>query len=142
MTEHDPRDDETIPTPSLWPAGFAIGVACALIGLVVSVPVLILGLLVSLVFGILWVRESARQPSAAAAAPAADDDAHPVETYGRGGFLTAATLGIGGVIGAGVTLPALGFAVLPSFVGDTVENFDVDLGPISNFPQGEYVIAT
>ena len=36
----------------------------------------------------------------------------------------------------------LGFGVLPSFMGEGVETYDVDLGPISNFPEGEYVIAT
>ena len=39
-------------------------------------------------------------------------------------------------------MPVLGFGVLPSFMGEGIETFDVDLGPISNFPQGEYVIAT
>ena len=62
--------------------------------------------------------------------------------YGRAGFLTLATLGLGGVIGAGVMLPSLGFAVLPSFMGEGVETKDVDLGPISNFPEGTFVITT
>ena len=34
----------------------------------------------------------------------------------------------------------LGFAVLPSFTNQ--EEPDVDLGPIENFPEGEFVIAT
>ncbi|MFN8224541.1 MAG: Rieske 2Fe-2S domain-containing protein [Gaiellales bacterium] len=140
MTD-DRRDQETIPTPSLWPAGFAVGVACALVGLFVSVPVLIAGLAVALIFGVLWAVQSARGPVPSAPEAAAGLE-HPPETYGRGAFLTAATVGLGGVIGAGVTLPSLGFAVLPSFVGDSVETHDVDLGPISNYPEGEYVIAT
>ena len=39
-----------------------------------------------------------------------------------------------------VTLPVLGFTVLPSFtnLGET----DADLGPIENFPEGTFVIAT
>ena len=41
-----------------------------------------------------------------------------------------------------MTLPALGFAVLPSFMGEGIETYDVDLGPISNFPEGKFVIAT
>ena len=65
-----------------------------------------------------------------------------LETYGRAGFLTLATIGLGGVIGAGVMLPSLGFAVLPSFTGEGVETNDVDLGPISNFPEGTFVITT
>jgi len=46
------------------------------------------------------------------------------------------------VIGAGITLPPLGFAVLPSFDGEGIKTRDVNLGPITNFPEGEYVIAT
>ena len=60
----------------------------------------------------------------------------------RATFLSLATIGVGGLIGAAVTLPVLGFGVLPSFMGEGVETNDVDLGPISNFPEGEYVIAT
>jgi menaquinol-cytochrome c reductase iron-sulfur subunit len=144
MTEEDRRDEETIPTPSLWPAGFAVGVACALVGLVVSVPVLVIGLIVSLIFGVLWVMDSSRRASAPEPAPpvtVAAEEPH-ADTYGRGAFLTVATLGLGGVIGAVATIPSLGFAVLPSFVGDAVESHDVDLGPLSNFPEGTYVIAT
>jgi len=146
MTQEDRRDEETIPTPSLWPAGFAVGVACALVGLVVSVTILVLGLVVSLIFGVLWVTDSSRRASAPAAEPVAAEEPHAeephAEEYGRAAFLTTATIGLGAVIGAAVSLPSLGFAVLPSFVGDAVESHNVDLGPISNFPEGTYMIAT
>jgi menaquinol-cytochrome c reductase iron-sulfur subunit len=72
---------------------------------------------------------------------AAAEDQH-LETYGRAGFLSLTTIALGGVIGAGVVLPSLGFAVLPSFMGEGVETNDVDLGPISNFPVGTFVITT
>ena len=72
---------------------------------------------------------------------AAAEEQH-LETYGRAGFLTLATIGLGGVIGAAVVLPSLGFAVLPSFTGEGVETNDVDLGPITNFPEGTFVITT
>ena len=39
-------------------------------------------------------------------------------------------------------MPALGFMVLPSFMGEGIETGEVDLGPISNFPEGKYVITT
>jgi menaquinol-cytochrome c reductase iron-sulfur subunit len=65
-----------------------------------------------------------------------------IEAYDRGAFLSVATVGLGAAIGAAVTLPVLGFAVLPSFTGESVETFDVDLGPIANFPVGTYVVAT
>jgi Rieske Fe-S protein len=141
MMEDDRRETETISTPSLWPAGFAVGVACALIGLVVSVPVLVIGLFVAVAFGLLWIRDGSRQAGPAVAETSASVDTHP-ETYDRSAFLTVTTLGLGGVIGAGVALPSLGFAVLPSFVGDRVATHDVDVGPISSFPEGTFVIAT
>jgi len=136
------------------PIGFAIGVACILVGLVISWPAVILGAAVAIVFGLLWIRDAARThapvDSAAAHALAGDApsparaaaEAEHLETYGRAGFLTLATLGLGGVIGAGVVLPSLGFAVLPAFTGEGVRTSPVDLGPISNFPEGTFVIST
>ncbi len=128
--------------PSLWPIGFAVGVALTLIGLVISPLALLAGALVTLLFLVLWVRDVVRskqpEPQAASAEPAAEHH----ESYDRNAFLTVATVGLGATIGAALTLPALGFAVLPAFTGENVESFDVDLGPISNFPEGEFVIAT
>ena len=141
------RDTPHVPAPSLWPIGFAIGVACVLVGLVVSVPALIVGALITLVFGFLWVRDlMGKHPVRSAVS---GEPASTVATAGdvnqnvdRATFLSLATIGVGGLIGAGITLPVLGFGVLPSFVGDGIETNDVDLGPISNFPEGQYVIAT
>jgi Rieske Fe-S protein len=147
--QHDTPD---VPSPSLWPIGFAIGVACILVGLVVSIPVLIVGALIALVFGFLWARDlfSTRPvDSAVAGAPSEGPPKYGAVTAAdlgssvdRATFLSLATIGVGGLIGAGVTLPVLGFGVLPSFMGEGVDTFDVDLGPISNFPEGEFVIAT
>ncbi len=149
--------DDNEPQPShqsLWPIGFAIGIACVLVGLVISWPAAVLGAVVTIAFGLLWIRDTARthrpvdsapahelvgdEPSAARAAA---EEQH-LETYGRAGFLSLATIGLGGVIGAAVTLPSLGFAVLPSFTGEGVESNDVDLGPISNFPEGVFMITS
>ena len=142
------------PGHSLWPIGFAIGIACVLVGLVVSWPAAVLGAAVTIVFGVLWIRDTARSHGPVDSAPAhetvgdtpsparaAAEEEQP-ETVGRAGFLTLATIGLGGVIGAGVTLPSLGFAVLPSFTGQGIKTDDVDLGPISNFPEGTFVIST
>ena len=60
--------------------------------------------------------------------------------YSRSIFLETATLGLGGVIGGLVTLPSLGFAVLPAFESHKAK--DVDLGPMSNFPETKWVVAT
>jgi len=53
------RDDHPhVPGPSLWPVGFAVGIAVLLVGLVVS-PLAIgtLGAVLALSFGFLWVRD-------------------------------------------------------------------------------------
>jgi len=148
--------DDTTQTAghSLWPIGFSIGIAVLLVGLVVSWPAMIVGAALAIVFGLLWVRDASRTHAPVDSAPAhelvgdtpsparaAAEEEH-LETYGRSGFLTLATLGLGGVIGAAVVLPSLGFAVLPSFTGDGVETPSVDLGPITNFPEGTFVITT
>jgi Rieske Fe-S protein len=139
---------------SLWPVGFSVGVALILVGLVVSGWALLLGAAFVIGFGLLWIRDTARshRPVDSTAAHELVDDtpsparaaaeAEHLETYGRAGFLTLATIGVGGIIGAAVTLPSLGFAVIPSFEGEGVESPDVDLGPISNFPEGTFVITT
>jgi Rieske Fe-S protein len=131
-----------VPSPSLWPIGFAIGIACSLVGLIVSFPVLVVGAVITLVFGVLWVRDllTARAETAAATAESAGVEEPEVPTYDRSVFLSAATIGVGAAIGAVVTLPVLGFAVLPAFESEDLP--EVDLGPLSNFPEGKYVIAT
>lgn len=142
-----PYDKPHVPPPSLWPIGFAIGLACLLVGLVVSWPAAVVGAVLAIVFAILWIRDLARAHAPAAPSTAAEPvlaavEEHEPETYGRAGFLSLATIGLGGVIGGAITLPSLGFAVLPSFTGANVQDADVDLGPISSFPEGTFVIAT
>jgi Rieske Fe-S protein len=146
LTEsEDTRNDESPSAPgsSLWPVGFAIGIALALIGLVVSVWVLVAGVLFAVVFGWLWVRDlfKAHGPVAEAAPGAPEEEAaeHAVPTYDRSAFLSASTIGIGAAIGGLVTIPVLGFMVLPSFEKPTTP--EVDLGPITNFPEAKFVIA-
>ncbi len=152
-TSHD--NTPHTPGPSLWPIGFAIGVACLLLGLVISWIVAAIGAVLAVAFGILWARDVTRDvrhevpqiepetravadmPSTAAA-PAAAEEVPPAYTRSR--FLEATTIGLGAAIGAVVTLPVLGFTVLPSFTN--LEETEADLGPIDNFPEGEYVIAS
>ena len=156
MNEHD---QPHLPPPSLWPIGFAAGIACILTGLVVSWVVAAVGAAIAVVFGFLWIRDVTRpvrmpapavepeaRPRAGAPAPTEGRAAMPVmseaevATYPRSTFLSAATLGLGGVITGMVTVPVLGFALLPAFTNQ--EEQDVDLGPIENFPESEFVIAT
>jgi Rieske Fe-S protein len=147
-----------VPGPSLWPIGFAVGVACLLLGLVLdSLLVAGIGLVLAVVLGLLWARDVSRdvrgevpevEPESRAVAdesvkpaPAARAAvAEPLATYSRSRFLEASTIGVGAAIGAIVTLPVLGFTVLPSFTN--LAEDEIDLGPLENFPKDTYVIAS
>ena len=155
---HGPDQHEHAPPPSLWPIGFAIGVAILLTGLVVSWLVVGIGGVIALVFGFLWVRDMLRGedtvPAARAGAgpgigaapavggepalPLASDE--EVDRFPRSRFLEASTLGLGALIGGVITVPVAGFAVLPTFVGDEEDN--VDIGPLDAFPAGEWRVVT
>jgi Rieske Fe-S protein len=146
-------DTPHVPGPSLWPIGFAIGVACLLLGLVVSWVVAVIGAVLTVTFGLLWARDVTREvrgevpeirPETRAvadrAAPTGAVAEEPLPAYTRSRFLEASLIGLSGALGAVLTLPVLGFMVLPSFTN--VEEDEADLGPLDNFPEGEYVIAT
>ena len=152
MQPHD--EHPHVPGPSLWPVGFAVGVVVLLIGLIVSWTIAGLGALVALAFAFLWVRDLttgtplAHAPEveperAAAPAPPADEvepATAPIDRFPRSKFLELSTLGLGGVIGGLVTVPALGFMVAPAFLKQGQK--DHDIGPLTDFPEGKYVIAT
>jgi menaquinol-cytochrome c reductase iron-sulfur subunit len=147
--EERPGDDRPqLPPPSLWPVGFAVGIVCLLVGLVVSWPVAAVGAALALVFGFLWARDVATggrsvggpPPDEPAPDEAAMPEPAPGERFPRSKFLEGATLGLGGVIGGIVTLPAVGFALLPAFVKQHAH--EVDLGPLSEFPENKFVVAT
>ena len=135
------------PAPSLWPLGFAVGLTVTLVGLVIGSWVTAgVGALLMAGFGIVWVRdamngeESLTEVAAPAPAVVVDEEEPELETYGRGTFLGLTTLGLGGVITGLVALPVAGFAVLPAFVGQGSD--DIDIGPIDDYPEGEFVVAT
>jgi Rieske Fe-S protein len=130
----------------------------ALVGLVIS-PLVVApaGGVIALVFGFLWVRdvtagvrapvtvqpetrELADAPPPAAPTPLVAEEAAESDSFPRSKFLEGATLGVGALIGGMVTLPAVGFAILPAFTGQHTHN--VDLGPLDDYPEGKYVIAT
>jgi quinol---cytochrome c reductase iron-sulfur subunit, bacillus type len=143
-------DKPHLPSPSIWPVGFAVGIACTLVGLVVSRPAAIAGVVIAIAFGTLWARDAMRASRAPAvdaeaapeglAAPAVDGEPDEVERYPRNKFLELSTLGLGGVITAVVALPVIGFAVLPAFTDQ--EQATVDLGPMDNFPEGQWIETT
>jgi menaquinol-cytochrome c reductase iron-sulfur subunit len=149
------------PAPTIWPVGFAIGIACILVGLILSPIVIGVGVLLTAVFGFLWIRDvtkgyrtepvqPAEEPSPtsqATAIPAGRGGAGVPEPgegeivrYPRSVFLEAATLGLGGLIGAIVTAPVLGFTILPPFIKQG--HPEIDVGSIDDFPLGKFVIAT
>ncbi|HEY3462735.1 MAG TPA: hypothetical protein VGK62_04690 [Gaiellaceae bacterium] len=163
-TEHESLHEEPhLPSPTLWPIGFAIGIVVVLVGLVIN-PELIssIGAAIAIVFGFLWAREATaelrgqplvveperrgmREAGEGMTAPPADQQGvalPPVAETAvtRSRFLEGATLGLGGVIGGLITVPVAGFALLPSFLSQ--KQHKVDLGPLSAFPLNAWYIAT
>jgi Rieske Fe-S protein len=154
-TEQESLHEEThLPSPTLYPIGFAIGIVVVLVGLIIN-PLLIssIGAAIAIVFAILWAREAtaelrgeqvAVEPERREVEAADQQGFAPVplaETpVSRSVFLEGTTLGLGAAIGALITLPVAGFALLPPFLGQLQHK--IDLGPISNFPLNVWYIAT
>ena len=119
------REHPHVPGPSLWPVGFAVGVVVLLVGIVVSLSIVGVGAIIATIFATLWVRDLVTAPACRAArrrggAARADLDHVPERaqggTFPRSVFLELSTLGLGGVIGGLVTVPALGFMIGPAFL--------------------------
>jgi menaquinol-cytochrome c reductase iron-sulfur subunit len=124
--------------------GFAVGIVCLLVGLVISWWVAALGAGLAIVFGFLWARDVAtREPAAPAPEEVTTDGApelSPGERFPRNKFLEGATLGLGALIGGIVTLPVLGFAIMPSFLKQKAHK--VDIGPLSDFEENQWKVVT
>jgi Rieske Fe-S protein len=149
-TEHE---EAHLPTPTLYPIGFAIGIVVILVGLVID-PVLIssIGAAIAIVFGFLWARDATAElrgqpvaveperreslPNQEVVASVQVDETAVTRSY----FLEGATLGLGAAIGGLITVPVAGFAVLPGFLNQ--KQHKVDLGPLSTFPLGAWFVAT
>jgi Rieske Fe-S protein len=125
--------------PTLAPIVFAIGIAVILAGLVVNLEVIApTGVAITLLAAVAWIRGSGKRSQAQTKTlePATNEG----ERFPRSRLLERATLGLGGLVAAGVALPAIGAAVLPAFSHTKARA--IDLGPIGAFPEGEFVIAT
>jgi Rieske Fe-S protein len=149
-------EQEHLPKPTVWPIGFAIGIAVVLVGLIVNpLWVATIGGAIAIVFGLLWARDAtaelrghpvAVEPERREAAPApigpAVTDGGPAaaDRFPRSKFLEFSTLGIGATIGGVVTVPVAGFALLPPFLGQ--KHHRADLGPVSDFAEGQWYIST
>jgi Rieske Fe-S protein len=163
VTEPHHGDRSHLPGPSLYPIGFAAGIVCILVGLIVNpLVVATIGAVIAIVFGFLWARDATMEyrgvpepieperrevpPTAEAAAipahrgGAAMPEPEPGERFPRSRFLEGATLGLGGVIGGLVTVPALGFMVLPAYVDQGYPS--LDLGPLDNFTEGAWFVTS
>ena len=137
------------PAPSLWPLGFAIGLTVTLVGLVIgSWSAVAVGAVLMVAFGFIWARDvmTAGETPAVVGTPTAaravevEEEEEEEERYGRGTFLGLTTLGLGGVITGLVAVPVAGFAVAPAFVGQGHD--EIDIGPIDDYPEGDFVVAT
>ena len=154
---HEGQGTSHEPTPTIWPVGFAIGIACIFVGLIISHIVLVVGAVLAAIFGFLWIRDATKPfrgeeapapaepppaprqpPGARAAGP--DPGEGEIVRFPRSKFLEATTLGLGGLIGVIVTAPVLGFTVLPPFIKQGHPKIDV--GAIEDFPENKFVIAT
>ena len=57
MDPHRGDESGNHPAPTIWPVGFAVGIACIFVGLILSTIVLAVGAVLTALFGFLWVRD-------------------------------------------------------------------------------------
>ena len=139
MAQNSKLDHQS--APRLAPIAFAVGTAVILVGLVVNLRVIApVGVAITLLAAVGWIRGNRRGSDTTPAPRETETAAGNAEKFPRSRFLERATLGLGGLIAAGVALPAIGAAVLPAFTRTKARA--IDLGPIGAFPEGKFVIAT
>jgi Rieske Fe-S protein len=162
VTEPQHGDRPHLPGPSLYPIGFAAGIACILVGLIVNPKIIVpIGAAIAIVSGFLWARAATKElrgepvhaiepergevvestdapPIPANQGEAAMPEPEPGDRFPRSRFLEFSTLGLGAVIGGLVTVPAIGFMIVPAFKGQGYP--DVDLGPLENFTEGQWFV--
>jgi menaquinol-cytochrome c reductase iron-sulfur subunit len=148
----DPQqgDDKShVPGPSLLPVAFAIAVVVLLVGLIINNWIAVgIGGVLAFAFGGVWLRDisvASREPEEPPPPPTKGAGAVTLEPgagerYPRDRFLEGATLGLGAMIGAVVTIPALGLLTASSFEGQSFNK--INLGPIDQFPLGKFLITT
>jgi len=127
---------------TIWPISFAIGIAVTLVGLIVNPEVIApLGGAITILAASAWMRGGGSEEQPTTHEETASQEApRSVDRYPRSRFLERATIGLGGIIAGAVALPAVCLAVLPSLLGQ--QRRSVDLGSVSAFPEGRFVVAT
>jgi menaquinol-cytochrome c reductase iron-sulfur subunit len=157
VTEPQQGDSPHLPGPSLYPIGFAAGIACILVGLIINPKVIVpIGAAIAIVCGFLWARDATKElrgepvhavepergeivESTDAPSTAADQaEAESGERFPRSKFLEFSTLGLGAAIGGLITVPTVGFMIVPAFKGQGYP--DVDVGPLENFTEGQWFV--
>ena len=129
-----------------------MGILVLLVGIVESWLIAAVGVALAAVCALLWVRRLAAGGELLKTGEVIEPerrtpiehDEHPVakapSTYPRSTFLEISTLGLSQVIGAMVTLPVLGFMVLPPCLKQGFKDHDV--GPLSDYPEGQWIVTT
>jgi len=145
-------DKSHVPAPSLLPVAFAIGLVIVLVGLIIGNWIAVgIGAVIAFAFGGVWIRdlsvaradEAVPPPPptrAAASAQPVTPDSGAGERYPRDRFLEGATLGLGALIGAVITIPPLGLLAASGFEGTSFHK--VNLGPLEEFPVNKFIITT
>jgi Rieske Fe-S protein len=147
-------DKSHVPGPSLLPVAFAIGVVVLLVGLIINNWIAVgIGAVIAIAFGGVWLRDVSTsraeegapppppyKPEGAAVSAATIATIEEGERFPRDRFLEGATLGLGVVIGAVVTIPPLALMTASSFEGQSFRK--INLGPLSDFPLNRFVITT
>jgi Rieske Fe-S protein len=146
----EPRREEHAAGLSFWPWGLAFGVLVLLAGIAINWIVAAVGLVITLLCGFFFVRSLTRahhlaeveEAELAAEAPPAGERVEIPSSprYGRAAFLGITTIGLSQVIGGLLTLPILGFMIMPAFLKQGFK--DVDLGNMSLYPEGKWIVAT
>jgi Rieske Fe-S protein len=156
VDSHGGDERPHLPSPTIWPVGFAVGIAVLLVGVILGWLVAAIGAVIAAIFGFLWIRDvtvgvreheapppepEAAQPITVRRGPATPEPGEgEVVRFPRSKFLEGTTLGVGALIGGIVTLPVAGFALVPPFLDQGHENIDV--GALDDFPENEFVITT
>jgi Rieske Fe-S protein len=156
VASHGGDERPHLPSPTIWPVGFAVGIAVLLVGVVLGWLIAAIGAAIAAIFGFLWIREATLGVREHEPQPAEPDAAPPISVrrgpatlepgegevvrFPRSKFLEGTTLGVGALIGGIVTLPVAGFALVPPFLDQGHD--DIDVGALDDFPENQFVITT